>query len=81
MNMNQIGLNDPKQYQELTDIKSGYAIMDTGVSYSIIPVDDFLLIQDFLKANFSVSCKEPEKSSLTSTHTCTCPDHDALPDI
>lgn len=76
-----VGLNDPKQFQELTEIKSRYAIMDTGVSYSIIPVDDFILIQEFLKSNFSVSCKEPEKSSLTSTYTCTCPDHSILPDI
>ena len=55
--------------------------MDTGVSYAIIPTEDFLLIKEFLTKNFSVSCKEPEKSSLTSTYKCECPNHDVLPDI
>lgn len=81
LNMAQVSLNEQKDNQVLEDIKARYAIMDTGVSYAIIPVDDFLLIKEYLKSNFSVSCKEPEKSSLTSTHTCTCPDHDILPDI
>lgn len=79
--MAQVELNDPKEKQNLEDIKSKFAIMDTGVSYAILPVDDFLLIKKYLKSNYSVTCKEPEKSSLTSTHTCTCPDHDILPDI
>ena len=70
LNMASVGLNDPKEYQELNDIKARYAIMDTGVSYAIIPTEDFLLIKEYLQSNFSVSCKEPEKSSLTSTYTC-----------
>jgi hypothetical protein len=81
LNMASVALSDTKDLQGLEDIKSRFAIMDTGVSYSIIPVDDFLLIKDYLKSNYSVSCQEPEKSSLTSTYTCTCPDHDILPDI
>jgi hypothetical protein len=54
--MAQVSLNDAKDNQELTEIKSRYAIMDTGVTYAIIPVDDFLLIKEYLKNNHSVSC-------------------------
>lgn len=46
--MASVGLNDPKEYQELNDIKARYAIMDTGVSYAIIPTEDFLLIKEYL---------------------------------
>jgi hypothetical protein len=81
LNMAEVGLQDSQNYNMLSDLKSRYAIMDTGVSYAIIPVDDFLNLKEQLKTAFQVNCTEPEKSSLTSTHTCTCPDHDKLPDI
>ena len=55
--------------------------MDTGVSYAIIPSDDFITIKDMLNETYHVTCTEPEKSSLVSTYKCKCPDFNSLPDI
>jgi hypothetical protein len=63
------------------DMKSRYAIMDTGVSYAILPTSDFVLIRDELKKGYGVDCKDPGGDSLTATHDCKCKNHDDLPDI
>jgi len=78
--MDMIGLADEKVFMPMYDMKSKYAIMDTGVSYAILPTNDFIQIKDALKS-YGVDCKDPGGDSLTSTHECTCKDHDGLPDI
>ena len=80
VNMGQIGLADEKVFMPMYDMKSKYAIMDTGVSYAILPTSDFLLIKEQLKS-YGVECKDPGSDTLTSTHDCTCGSHDNLPDI
>lgn len=55
-------------------------IMDTGVSYAILPANDFTAIIDRL-GSVGVSCVEPKDSSNVSTHTCNCPNYSSLPDI
>jgi len=40
--MDMIGLADEKVFMPMYDMKSKYAIMDTGVSYAILPTNDFI---------------------------------------
>lgn len=66
----------------LSDVKARYAIMDTGVSYALIPSGDFLKIQTGLEEGFGVSCKNPtDGASLTSVYNCNCASYNQLPDI
>ena len=63
-------------------MKAKYAILDTGVSYSLIPTNDFLQITKGLEDGFGVNCKEPSgSSSLTSVYSCSCEDFGRLPNI
>lgn len=80
VNMDLAGLAEEKYFTPLYELKSRFAIMDTGVSYAILPTSDFLLIKDGLK-EYGVKCTDPKSDSMTSTHDCTCQSHDALPDI
>ena len=71
-----------EELANLSDVKAKYAIMDTGVSYALIPSGDFLKIKQGLQDGFGVSCKEPsDGSSLTSVYGCSCASYNQLPDI
>lgn len=65
----------------LYDIKPNYAIMDTGVSYAIIPSKDFESIKNVLTESYNVTFKAPEDSTNVSTYHCQCADYENLPDI
>ena len=61
-------------------IKSKFLIVDSGVSYALIPTHDFVTILD----NFSkigVKCVEPKDASLVTTYTCQIEDYNKLPDL
>ena len=79
LNMNSVFLGKDK----VPDIVSKYVIMDTGVSYSLIPSDDFAAITSLLKKNFDVSCTPPatKDQNLVTTHQCTCKDYTSLPTL
>ena len=79
--MSGVGLRDAKSHALLPEIKSKYAVMDTGVSYALIPAGDFLAIQDHLTRDYGVNCTEPASSSLVSTYKCSCKSYKELPDI
>lgn len=79
LNMNSVFLGKNK----VNDIISKYVIMDTGVSYSLIPTDDFNALISLLKKNFGVNCTPPPKKeqNLVTTHQCTCKDYSSLPTL
>lgn len=43
------GLAEEKYFTPIYELKSKFAIMDTGVSYAIMPTSDFIQIKDNLK--------------------------------
>ena len=66
----------------LAGVKARNAILDSGVSYSIIPSRDFILIQQGLEDGFGMKCNKPtDGASLTSVYECSCNSYSALPDI
>lgn len=80
--MSDVGVKDKKgKVMSLYDIKPNYAIMDTGVSYAIIPSKDFEAIKDTLTNSYNVTFTAPKDSSNVSTYNCKCIDYDSLPDI
>ena len=66
----------------LPEIKGKYAIIDTGVSYALIPSRDFETITEGLKT-YGVSCKPPsgEGQAMVAVSDCQCANFDALPSI
>ena len=81
LGMSGVALKDAKTQNYLPEIKSRYVIMDTGVSYALIPGGDFVAIQDHLTHDYGVTCTEPADSSLVSTYKCSCKSYQDLPDI
>lgn len=74
-------LNSQKQHTDLGGIKARYAIIDSGVSYAILPTDDFNIIQKTL-AEYGVKCSDPSgQHSSTSTAQCECKNFEELPSI
>lgn len=81
LKMGDIKLQNSKgEASAVGDIQSKHIIMDTGVSYALLPVHDFKVITSKL-AEYGVECTRPKNATLVSTHTCTCPNFSALPDI
>lgn len=78
--MNKLTINGSKGENDIPQMKPRYAILDTGVSYAIIPQQDFDKVKTSL-ADYGVKCNEPESSSLVSTQKCQCPDYNSLPEI
>ena len=75
--MSDVGFNNKKDgYLPLNDINPQFAILDTGVSYSIIPSKDFETIENELTSSYNVTFKAPSDSTNVSTHTCDCPNYD-----
>ena len=76
------GMVDSKgQHSELQGIKAKYAIMDTGVSYAILPTADYQVITKSLN-DYGVKCTQPEgEHSSTAIAKCECPSVSSLPSI
>jgi hypothetical protein len=80
--MSDVGLKDKKgKFSPMYDIHPNYAILDTGVSYAIIPSHDFEKIKDELTNNYNVTFEAPKDSTNVSTYHANCQDYDSLPDI
>lgn len=58
-------------------------ILDSGVSYALIPTEDFNKLSDVLSKNYGVSCKKGERqeesNSQVASSDCTCKDYSSLP--
>lgn len=80
MRLNSIALTKGEQKSDLSQYTPKYAILDTGMSYALVPQKDFEKLLTEM-SNFGVSCVQPKDQDLVSTHTCTCKDYNALPDI
>lgn len=65
----------------LSDLDARYAILDTGVSYSLIPSRDYIKIQQTLEDGYGVKCTDSGSSSLVSVSNCECESFDELPNI
>jgi hypothetical protein len=61
-------------------IKSKFLIVDSGVSYALIPTHDFVAILDNL-SKIGVKCVEPKDASLVTTYSCDIQDYNKLPDL
>ena len=57
--MNNASLNDQDGRTLMNGIKAKYAIMDTGLSYSLVPGNDFLILLDAL-STYGVQCQQPD---------------------
>ena len=81
--MSEVGFKDPKtkKLMPLYDIRPSYAIMDTGVSYTIIPSRDFDKIKTELENNYNVTFGNSNGSENVSTFNCKCANYNDLPDI
>lgn len=80
--MNQAGLIDSKGPIDLSGIKAQYAIMDTGVSYSLVPSHDFQILVEALESGYGLHCVQPSgEQSMTSVYNCKCEDYSILPSI
>ena len=66
----------------LPDIKGRYAIIDTGVSYALIPSRDFETITEGLKT-YGVTCKPPSGAgqAMVAVADCECANFETLPSI
>lgn len=82
LGMSAAGLADAKgQHQDLQGIKARFAIIDTGVSYAIMPTADYQALTRAL-GDFGVKCAAPEgEHSSTAVSTCTCASFSQLPSI
>ena len=65
------------------DVGSNIMILDSGVSYALIPTEDFNKLSDVLSKNYGVSCKKGERqeesNSQVASSDCTCKDYSSLP--
>lgn len=58
-------------------------ILDTGVSYTLVPLEDFQFLVNLLN-RFGVQCKEMDsenQGSLVTTRKCNVDDYNRLPDL
>ena len=78
--MPKVSLVGSKGDGDIPMTKPRFAIMDTGLSYAIIPTKDFDKVKSQL-SEYGVKCSEPQSSSLASTQKCECPDYNSLPSI
>lgn len=78
LNMGAVSLGS----KSVADIKSRYVIMDTGVSYALIPAVDFVTLTNELSTNFGVKCSPPKgEGNLVNTYQCKCASYDTLPTL
>lgn len=47
------------KHNDVSNVKAKFAIMDTGVSYSILPTNDYQAITKSL-SEYGVQCEDPE---------------------
>lgn len=82
LGMSGAGLADSKgQHTDMAGIKAHFAIIDTGVSYAILPTADYQVITKSL-GDVGVKCTDPQgEHSSTAIASCECPSFANLPSI
>lgn len=81
LGMDHAGLNSSEGQRDLGGVKAKYAIIDSGVSYAILPTEDFNIIKRAL-GDYGVKCSDPQGAhSSTATPTCECASFTQLPSI
>lgn len=81
LGMSGAGLLDTSGKHADIAVKAKYAIMDTGVSYAILPTDDYSALTKQLN-DYGVKCESPEGAhQSTSIAKCTCQSFNSLPTI
>ena len=64
---------------------SKHMILDSGVSYALIPSEDFTKVSGFLEQNYGLKCKKGEKkdnfSAQVNPSDCTCKDIQSMPSL
>lgn len=78
---NKLAFSDGKKL----DLESRHMILDSGVSYALIPSEDFGKVSGFLEKNYGVKCKQGNKkdnfSAQVDASDCSCADMSKLPDL
>jgi predicted aspartyl protease len=49
------------------DVASNIMIIDSGVSYALIPTEDFNKLTDLLSKNYGVTCKAGERKEESNS--------------
>ena len=79
--MNNIALSDGKKIES----ESKHVILDSGLSYTLIPSEDFTKFSELIKTNYNISCAAGNKADNISAQVdpskCDCPDYSSLPSL
>jgi len=73
MRMGQISFGDDKKFESTTK----HMVLDSGLSYALIPSADFKSLSEMLNKNYGVDCQGPEKkkdnfSAQVTSSDCKC---------
>jgi hypothetical protein len=64
---------------------SQHMILDSGLSYALIPSADFKALTEMLSTNYGVNCQTDSKkdkfTAQVSSSSCTCKDYNSLPSL
>lgn len=67
------------------DVESKFMILDSGLTYALVPTDDFNKLTNLLSTKYGVDCKKAEKKegqlAQVNPSSCTCKDYNSLPEI
>lgn len=81
MNMGEIKFSDGAKL----DVGSKHMILDSGLTYALVPSEDFNKLTDMLDKNYGVKCKAAEKKegqlAQVNPSSCSCKDYNALPEL
>ena len=81
MNMGDIKFADGAKL----DVGSKFMILDSGLTYSLIPTEDFNKLMTLLNTKYGVNCTKAEQKegqlAQVNPSSCTCKDYNSLPDL
>lgn len=79
-----IGMNEEIKFGEKPfKTKTSHMILDSGVSYALIPSEDFKELSSFLDKEYGVTCAKGNQkdnfSAQVDASNCDCKDYASLP--
>ena len=81
LNMGQIQFSDSKKLES----ESKHLVLDSGLSYALIPSEDFKILTQNLEKNYGVKCTSDSKkdkfSAQVASSDCTCKDINSIPSL
>lgn len=79
--MGQISLGQGESNQLKVDSK--HLILDSGLSFALIPSEDFKVLTALLQKNYGVNCAQSSEAkkdkAQVNSSSCTCKDYQSLP--